>query len=51
MISGRENPISGLRRAFVSRKAGARGNPLEREEAEEREEGKETEQREGDLES
>lgn len=31
VLQGRESPIAGLRNAFQSRKAGSRGNPLERE--------------------
>ena len=30
VLQGRESPVAGLRKAFQSKKAGSRGNPLER---------------------
>ena len=55
VISGRESPVAGLRRAFSGRKEGARGygsaNPLERRPPEEDEDKGEKKREEGRLES
>lgn len=34
VLQGRESPVTGLRKAFSTRKSGSKGNPLEREEGE-----------------